>query len=119
MSDARQGDRSEWIPCRYFAFWDVPRSLVVRHQGRSLLLDSQFDDELDDYSPEYRVRLLDSVSPEEFDALSWSELENRVIEELSNLSIAEVAFDRERFRQGGNAYARMRFRSDPIRQRNV
>ena len=44
-----------WLPIRYRDFWDVPRLIVVETEGRVLLLDSAFDDVLDEFSPEYTV----------------------------------------------------------------
>jgi hypothetical protein len=38
-----------WLPIAYRGYWDVPRIIVTRSAGRTVLLDCQFDDELDDY----------------------------------------------------------------------
>ena len=64
------------LPFRYVDFYDVPRVIVLRYKGKLLLLDSPFDDKLDDYPDTYFVYEL----PESVEALSakksWRFLEN-------------------------------------------
>jgi hypothetical protein len=43
------------IPFRYGSFWDVPRSILLRHRGKALLLESHFDEALDEYPNDYTV----------------------------------------------------------------
>jgi hypothetical protein len=40
---------------RYVDFYDVPRAIVLSYKGKLLLLDSPFDDKLDDYPDSYSV----------------------------------------------------------------
>ena len=43
------------IPFRYGSFWDVPRSILLRYRGKVLLLESHFDETLDEYPDHYTV----------------------------------------------------------------
>jgi hypothetical protein len=47
-----------WAPMEYREFYDIPRSILVRHDGRTYYLESEFDEELDDYTPAFTVYLL-------------------------------------------------------------
>lgn len=51
---------AEMVPFRFVEFYDVPRSIVVRHRGRLFLLQSAFDDEIDNYPDRYSVYMLPS-----------------------------------------------------------
>ena len=65
---------SEWIDIHeYRDFYDVPRIFVIDVDGRIILFDCQFVDELDEYSDEYKIYELSDTS---FDTLSddWTEL---------------------------------------------
>jgi hypothetical protein len=46
---------AEMTPFQYGAFCDVPRCLSLRYRGRRFLLQSAFDDDLDEYPTEYSV----------------------------------------------------------------
>ena len=43
------------IAFRYGSFWDVPRSILLRYRGKVLLLESHFDETLDEYPDHYTV----------------------------------------------------------------
>lgn len=46
---------AEMIPFRYGGYWDVPRYIHLSYRGRSLLLLSPFEDEVDEWSEHYTV----------------------------------------------------------------
>ena len=98
-----------WIRCRYFGFWDVPRALLLSHEGRLFLLDSPFEEERDDYRPAYHVWELADVPLELAESLSWAELEARRVRQRPDLPVAALKFDTNRERQDGRFYARLRF----------
>ena len=41
-------------------FYDVPRTIILLVRKKWILLQSAFDEDLDDYAPEYSVYLLPS-----------------------------------------------------------
>lgn len=49
---------SKWVSFEYRGFYDFPRTLLLQHLSRWYLLDSAFDDELDEYEESYTVYLL-------------------------------------------------------------
>jgi hypothetical protein len=51
-----------WEPIEYAHWWDFPRVFVVRDGGRVLVLESVFEDALDDYGP-FRVYELHADGP--------------------------------------------------------
>ncbi len=99
----------EWIRCRYFAFWDVPRSLLLPHEGRLFLLDCPFEEEKDDYRPAYFVWELAALPPPTADALSWTELEARKTVQWADLPVVALIFNPNREHQDSRCYARVHF----------
>jgi hypothetical protein len=45
----------EMIPFHYVEFYDLPRTIAVTHRGKLYLLQSAFDEKLDDYADAYTV----------------------------------------------------------------
>ena len=72
----RDGGR-EWsvgqmIPFRYGGFWDVPRYILLRYRGKPLLLESPFDENLDEYPDDFAVYELPSKTERSADTrTSW------------------------------------------------
>jgi hypothetical protein len=83
---------AEMIPFKYIDFYDVPRCIVLRYRERMILLQSAFDEKLDDYPPVYSVYLL----PESAEGLlrnnSWEFL-NTSLTRMGEIRIDEVVFD--------------------------
>lgn len=89
----REWHMSEMIPFRYGGFWDVPRFILLRYRGKALLLESPFDESLDEYPDDYAVYELP-------DGTEWSELpEGSWIRDetprslIGRIPIDKVAFD--------------------------
>jgi len=81
------------IPFRYVDFYDVPRTLILRIHDRWLLLQSAFDEELDDYEKEYSVYYLpDSFKPPE-DSSSWEFIEELKLECIGKVPVDSIQFD--------------------------
>lgn len=84
---------SEMIPFRYGGFWDVPRFIVLRYRGKALLLESPFDESLDEYPDDYAVYELPNQT-------EWSELpqgswirDNTPRFLIGRIPIGKVVFD--------------------------
>jgi uncharacterized protein (TIGR00290 family) len=84
------------VSFRYRGYHDVPRPIVLRHQGRLLLLDSPFDDERDEYPDTYTVYEL----PDSVEAIlatgPWRFLEDRDLTAIGTIQIKDVKFDQTR-----------------------
>jgi hypothetical protein len=52
----------QWVPFAYRDFYDLPRAPVFMQSGRCYLLDCPFDEDLDDYAPNYKVLALPYAS---------------------------------------------------------
>ena len=85
----------EWIAIRYGAFWDVPRTFHLRWHGIDLIFDSEFDESLDEYSPEYIVVRVASAPPEK--GTSWAtSIDSGVL--VGRMPVDRVRFDETRRR---------------------
>lgn len=93
-----------WVKFEYCEFYDVPREILFEFEGVTFLLESAFDQEADDYSPQYVIYLLEGsldrsgswagfaaageyvgefpVTMLEFDPTSRSEFDISIIERL-------------------------------------
>lgn len=57
---------SEFLPIHYSGFWDVPDAFLTVFKGELYYFDrGYFDDELDDYPPNYKVYLVRNVKLED------------------------------------------------------
>ena len=84
---------SNMVPFRYVEFYDVPRAIVLRYKGKLVLLDSPFDDELDDYSDSYSVyELPESVEPS-LEKGSWLFPESAKLACVGQIPVKAVRFD--------------------------
>lgn len=83
-----------WLPIRYFAFWDVPRALVVDRGGDTLVLECPWDEVADDYAEYFDVYAIAASCPPES---SWQELMGSAALR-GRVPVASVRFDQTRRR---------------------
>jgi hypothetical protein len=76
----------------YREFYDVPRMLILLHRQMQLLLESRFDDGIDDYASAYDVFLLPNVEESELKG-SWEELSRRATAHLGQIPVQDLTFD--------------------------
>src|SRR3954469_19409370 len=74
----------------YREFYDVPRSILLEHRGKALMLDSPFDETLDEYSPTYAVFVLRKMPAAASGCESWRSL---ILEKVGEIPVASVVFD--------------------------
>jgi hypothetical protein len=85
-----------WVDFEYCGFQDVPRSILVRLRGGTILLDSQFVESLDEYDDHYRVfRLPRDVDP----AGAWSRMVETAGPPIGRVSVVTLRFDETKRRQ--------------------
>ena len=111
MSDPDTG----WTRCRYSGFYDVPLGVVIHDNGRTLLLELWFDEELDDYPQNYEVWELEPMAPELALVTPWPEIDRRKVRKLDGLPVKALEFRPKRERDGDRFYAWYRFRDDSRR----
>ncbi len=46
---------AEWLPIHYGGFYDVPEAFLTEYKGELFLFRRYFDEDLDDYVPNYEV----------------------------------------------------------------
>lgn len=81
-----------YIPIQYRDFYDIPRIFLLRHKEHLLLLDSPFDDYIDEYSSFYDVYLMPELSQEMLEG-SWARLQESASRLLGRIPVAAVKFD--------------------------
>lgn len=88
--------RTGHCPIHYREFYDVPRIFLVRSAEGSLLFESKFDSDADEYETEYTVyRMASDFEPT---AGSWDRINERSLERIGIIPVAEVEFDETRRR---------------------
>ena len=90
VSDA---DLSELTPFAYGGFYDVPRCLTLRYQGRRFLLFGAFDDDLDEYPSDYSVYVVPEPADDSRPVSSPEFLSNTPMNCIGRISIDQVRFD--------------------------
>jgi hypothetical protein len=94
-----------WVPViAHRDFYDVPHLLVVRVGRRLLLLESRFDEALDDYEAEYSVYEL--VLSNELPSGSWDHLSDGLTP-VAMVAVRDVEF-------GHDSEGRYALRSIPL-----
>jgi hypothetical protein len=84
---------TEMIPFRYIEFYDVPRCLALRYKGKLLLIQSAFDEHLDDYPNSYSVYLLPESAERSLATGSWEFLENTPMVCIGSIPVDAMKFD--------------------------
>jgi hypothetical protein len=79
-------------PFQYGYFYDVPRCLSFRYRGRRFLLQSAFDDDLDEYPSEYSVYVVPESVDESQPVCSPAFLNTPMVC-IGEISIDDVTFD--------------------------
>jgi len=86
-------ESSTMVPFRYVDFYDVPRAIVLRYRGKLLLLDSPFDDDLDEYPDSYSVYELPESAETSLAKGTWLFLENARSACMGQIPVNAVRFD--------------------------
>ncbi len=64
-----------WFPFAYRGFYDVPRTILLVHNGQMYLLDSRFLERSDEYDPRYRIFRLARLDLTLLERPSWDGIE--------------------------------------------
>jgi hypothetical protein len=80
------------VPFIYREFWDVPRMIVCKVDQTEVLLDSEFDESIDDYTPQYKVYTLPAgLKPELLK--SWVDLPSKASAYVGKIAVSAIEFD--------------------------
>jgi len=80
-------------PFQYRGFYDVPRFIALRYRGQLFILQSAFDDEVDEYPNYYSVFALPDLTEAYMNIGIWEFIEKNRSEALGQIDIASVKFD--------------------------
>jgi hypothetical protein len=84
---------AEMTPFKYGGFYDVPRCLSVCYRGRWFLLQSAFDEKLDEYPADYSVYVIPEQADESRPVCSPEFLSNTPMACIGQIPIDRVTFD--------------------------
>lgn len=84
---------AEMLPFGYAGFYDVPRFMVLRFRGVTLVLRSPFDESLDEYPDTYSVHQVPRAIEDAVMAGDYGLLNEATLQPLGQIAINRVAFD--------------------------
>jgi hypothetical protein len=84
---------AEMTPFRYGGFYDVPRCLSLRYRERRFLLQSTFDEDLDEYQPDYSVYIVPESADDSRSVCSPEFLSNTPMACIGQIPTDQVKFD--------------------------
>jgi hypothetical protein len=84
---------AEMTPFDYGWFYDVPRCISLRYRGRRFLLQSAFDENLDEYPGEYSVYIVPESADDSRPVCSPEFLSNTPMACIGQIPVDEVIFD--------------------------
>ena len=84
---------AEMTPFKYGGFYDVPRCLSLRYRGRLFLLQSAFDEDLDEYPTDYAVYVIPKSADASRPLCSPEFLSNTPMACVGQIPIDQVTFD--------------------------
>ena len=84
---------AEMTPFIYGGFCDVPRCLSLRYRGKRFLLQSAFDEDLDEYPDNYSVYEVPETVSDGRPICSPEFLNNTPMAQIGSILIERVAFD--------------------------
>jgi hypothetical protein len=80
------------VAFEYRDYWDVPRLIVCTVEGTEILLDSEFDESLEEYAAQYKVYALPpELEPGSMN--SWANLPSPEARYLGSVSVSAIEFD--------------------------
>jgi hypothetical protein len=83
----------EMTAFRYGGFYDVPRCLSFRYRGKRFLLQSAFDEDLDEYPTDYSVYIVPESVDDSVLVCSPDFLSNTPMACIGRIPIDQVVFD--------------------------
>jgi hypothetical protein len=84
---------AEMTPFRYGGFYDVPRCLSLRYRERRFLLQSAFDEGLDEYPTDYSVYVVPESVDDSRPVCSPEFLSHTPMACIGQIPIDQVKFD--------------------------
>jgi len=78
---------------QYVEFYDVPRCIALLYRNRLFLLQSAFDENLDDYPSSYSIYILPDSVKDSLRRGSWEFLRNAQMTCIGQIRIDQVVFD--------------------------
>ena len=84
---------AEMTPFLWGYFYDVPRCISLRYRGQRFLLQSAFDEELDEYPTDYSVYIIPETADDSLPMCSPEFLGNTPMDCIGQIPVDQVTFD--------------------------
>jgi hypothetical protein len=84
---------AKMTPFRYVEFYDVPRCIALRHGKRLFLLQSAFDEALDDYETSYSIYVLPESAEGSLKKGLWEFVGKTPMTCIGDVKVRDVVFD--------------------------
>ncbi len=84
---------AQMTPFRYGGFYDVPRYISLRYRGRRFVLQSPFDEDLDEYPSEYSVYIVPESADDSQPVCPPEFFLNTPTACIGHIQIDQVTFD--------------------------
>jgi hypothetical protein len=78
---------------QYVEFYDVPRCIALRYRDKLFLLQSAFDESLDDYPSSYSIYILPDLVKDSLLRGTWEFLSTTKMTCIGQIRIDQVVFD--------------------------
>lgn len=91
-----EANLSEMTPFKYGGFYDVPRCLALRYRGKRFLLQSAFDEDLDEFPTDYSVYVVPESADDSSTECSPEFLSKTPMSCIGRIPIDQVTFDSTR-----------------------
>jgi hypothetical protein len=90
---------TKMTPFQYVEFYDVPRCITLRYGERLFLLQSAFDEVLDDYPAGYSIYVLPESVEDALKKGSWEFLRNTAMTCIGHVQVVDIVFDSSKRRE--------------------
>jgi hypothetical protein len=84
---------AEMTPFKWGWFDDVPRCISLRYKGKGFVLQSRFDDDLEEYPDEYSVYVVPELTDDSQPVCTPEFLSNTPMACIGQIAINQVVFD--------------------------
>src|SRR5882724_7251097 len=84
---------AKMTPFRYAEFYDVPRCIALRYGRKLFLLQSAFDEGLDDYESSYSIYELPESAEDSLQKGLWDFIGKTPMNCIGDVQVREVVFD--------------------------
>jgi len=84
---------AEMMPFEYAEFYDVPRCILMRYREIRFLIESSFNEQLDNYEENYSVYLVPETAPDSLRENAGNFFNSTTMPCVGHIRVEDVLFD--------------------------